>query len=326
MFGQGKKSEKKAVKQGSEACAAEEKAVEEAVDDQVAVPAAQQIVRSQLVVKSIYLDPQDRVACEGGVPIGDFDCLSLLDRYALPPLSRMSSAEQMQFVEPLASLARIRALGLDTEAFQFPEAHWRRIYNSVKAAVGPFSQRPCVDFEGACASDLNAFLHAHVGSAVRVRSAELSVDETIVVPSHTSLRGSGVRLVQSDGEEVEKAILLDGVDGAEVSGFSITLFKWPIFVKSSSNLVISDNDISFTPFKGIVLIGNNHHFLVARNRLHRTGNGGLFFHGDIALGVVEDNVVAQPGGPGNFSGGMVLTALPIGDMDTAFNPWKQLDL
>jgi len=283
----------------------------------------------ETIVKQLVFESEDIThSADTMLQITSLDRMSLLDRYALPHLKRMSSEDEAHFVKPLLSLQRMEKLNLDSEGFEFPEAHYKLLYNKIvaKAPYCSATDDKARTFKGNSASELNTFMNQEDGGVIAISSPSLILDTTIKVPNRTILLGRGTRLV-SGSSEIEKAIVLNEVSDSAVAEFNITnCCKYPIFVKNSSNFTIANNTISFIPFKGITIMGENHTFVIRGNRLKHTGNGGLFFNGDVSSGVIEDNIIDHTGGTGNFSGGIVLSSIEIQDIETAFNPWKQWNL
>lgn len=282
------------------------------------------IVRERVEVKKLVFANDEP---EGPLSLSDLDRMSLMGRYALPPLARMSSDDQQQYVDSLLSVRRMRKLGLDPESFEFPEANLKRIYNEVHRHTASLGQKARhVEFGGATTAELSRFLKEHAGDVVHVSVARLMLDKTISVPAHTVLYGHGVELVVGSAP-VEKAIVLNEVSDVVVSGFHmVDCCDYPVYVKRSQRFVIEDCRIERCHAKAICVMGHNKHFAIRNNRIFQTGNGAIFLHGVVERGVIERNVLDHVGGTWNFSGGIVFSALDIENIDTAYNPWKQHDL
>ena len=144
------------------------------------------------------------------VPVLEADRKSLSQRYALPPLERMNETDTAELMAPRQVLRRIQALGIDPETFETPEANWKDLYNSVMSSVQPLAEATgeTAAFEGSTAGELNRFLSGGASKVVEITSSELTMDETIQVPSGVVLHGNGVRLT-AGAEVLDKAIMLD---------------------------------------------------------------------------------------------------------------------
>lgn len=279
------------------------------------------VVQERLVVRELVL-PKDEP--KGPTPISELDRQSILGRYALPSLARIAPEERAELVEPMLCLERMRNLGIAPEDLEFPEASWKRVYNEVHGATESLAKsRDTVDFRGALASDLNEFLAANRGGGVQVSSPALTLDETISVPSDTSLVGNGCRLERGP-KSVEKAILLDCVEGVLVSGFVIEgCCDYAVYVKQSKGFVIAESRIERCVHKAICVMGRCDQFRIERNMMRDTGNGAVFLNGDLSHGVIEGNVIERAGGTSNLSGGIVLCSSDLDDIDTPYNPLKR---
>lgn len=257
------------------------------------------------------------------VPVLEADRESLSQRYALPPLERMNESDTAELMAPRQVLRRIQALGIDPETFETPEANWKDLYNSVMSSVQPLAEATgeTAVFEGSTAGDLNRFLAGVSGGVVEITSSELTMDETIQVPSGVVLHGNGVRLT-AGAEVLDKAIVLDRAENTAVTGIVITEgCRYGIYVKNSDLYYLAGNDISGTEYKGITIMGDNSRFAIVNNEIHGNGNGAVFLNGDISYGVIEANRILDNSGARNLTAGLVLCSMPIEDIETAYNPF-----
>lgn len=257
------------------------------------------------------------------VPVLEADRKSLSQRYALPPLERMNETDTAELMAPRQVLRRIQALGIDPETFDTPEANWKDLYNSVMSSVQPLAEATgeTVAFEGSTAGDLNQFLAGVSGKVVEITSSELTMDETIQVPSGVVLHGNGVRLI-AGAEILDKAIVLDRAENTAVTGIVITEgCRYGIYVKNSDLYYLAGNDISGAEYKGITIMGDNSRFAIVNNEVHGNGNGAVFLNGNISYGVIEANRILDNSGARNLTAGLVLCSIPIEDIETAYNPF-----
>ena len=286
--------------------------------------AAPGIVQTQpQIVKELYIPEDDRITAY--LPISDMDRKSLPDRYRLPELSRMAAEERAELVDTRQSVRRIETLELDVTGFQFPEANYKRIYNTVRTDLDQGTAfEETAEFSGSRASELNVFLAENNGKTVSVTSREIISDEVLNIPSDTVLLGNGVRIVPGENAP-DRAILLDRVSNVRIS--DITLdggFLYGIYVKYSDHFCLEKNQVSGMGIKGIVLMGDNQYFRLADNNVQANGDGGVYIDGDAAEGILENNRITDNLGAGNLGAGLVLCALDIKDENTAWNPWEDL--
>lgn len=276
----------------------------------------------QVIVKQLVLPKADLGHGPGEHAISELDRTSLFGRYALPALERMSVDDHLQFTDKLLSLQRMRALKIDRDRLEFPEAQCKLVRNTVQRNLTLPTDAPRVVFDGSKASELSAFMLENRESVIDVASPEIALDATIAIPSGTQMRGNGAKIIDA-GTDIEKAILLDKAESCSVTGFTLeACSRYGIFVKQSKSFSIEDNKLSNLPYKGIVVMGACDTFRICNNQLNDMGNGGIFLNGDIHTGLIEGNVITRNGGTGNLSGGIVLASMKTDDYDTAFVPWQ----
>ena len=257
--------------------------------------------------------------------ISELDRKSLPERYRLPELSRMAPEERETTVDAMQSIRRVGVLGLDVNTFAYPEAQYKLLYNSVRTDLdGSLPQGEPLRFEGSTVSELNAFLQANAGNRIVVAEKELQADDMLMVPSNVALDGNGTRIVFT-GTGIDKAILLDHVENASVTGFILSEgFNYGLYVKHSNHFLLEDNDVTGMKIKGAVIIGDNTDFYVTGNNLSSNGDGGLYLDGNISEGVIEGNRITGNMGAANLSAGMVLSSIDVKDDNTAWNPWEDI--
>ena len=257
------------------------------------------------------------------------DTERIQDRFALPNLARMGEEERVELVEHSQTLKRMAALGIDAEEFQTPELNWKTLYNYVNGYVAKnvLEKENTLAFEGGSLSELNALIGAAGESArIEVRSPELIMDETLLIPSDIYVDGGNVRLIPAE-EILDKAIVLDNAQRCGVSGFVIDGgCNYGVYIKNSGSFVVSDNDIAGAAYKGIVMMGSGDRFSISRNHVHGNLNGGIFLNGGMGIGLLEGNQVIDNSGARNLTAGIVLCSIEIRDMDTAYNEFKDVHL
>ena len=138
------------------------------------------------------------------------DKLSILSRYDMPELERMSAEDAADKMADLQVLKKIEVLGIDKTDFYTPEYNWKAIYNeSLVAVKDALDFDETVEFNGTTASELNAFLEGRSQVRVEVTAAELTLDETIDVPSDVWLSGTDTALTGDGEDNVTYGILIE---------------------------------------------------------------------------------------------------------------------
>lgn len=270
---------------------------------------------------------------EGCLKITEVDRQSLSDRYRLPALDRMDEEASEQYVAPLQVMKRVEALGYDVDAVNYPELHYKATYDKVTNDLSDLTgaladtSDPDVVYGGTTASGLNSVLAtAGKGRLVKVTSDELVLDESIVLPSDVRLVGADTRLVPND--EIDKGIIIKDSHDVLVSGFVIDSHDCScgVFVSQSSRFVIDDMLIRSTASRGIAVIGECDTFIISNSTVDLVGNGPIYIDGDIAYGIVSDNIVTNGVSSGNHAAGVFLGSNEVTDPDEYDLEFKEPDL
>lgn len=279
----------------------------------------------EIQISKLYIP--DEMRASDYLKITDTDLKSLLDRYKLPELSRMDGADQRQLIEPLQVMRRIQVLGLNPDSFEYPETQYKLLYNEIRKSLESLEQeQPIVTFEGTKVSELNVFLLENTGKRVEILNGILTADETLLIPSDTTLVGNETYL-SINGEPIDKAIVLDGISNVRVSGFRIDGgFNYGVYVKHSENYIIENNMVSRMGIKGLAIMGKNSCFILRNNQIYDNQQGGMFLNGDIQKGIVEKNWVEHNSGAGNLEAGIVLCSVDIKDENTVNNPLENIHI
>lgn len=253
--------------------------------------------------------------------VKETDKQSLLWRYSLPDLVRMSKEDSERFLSEIQVFKKIEVMGIDTDIFWTPEYNWKAIYGdsiaTVKAATEFENQ---VEFKGTKASELNAFLADVSNSVVRVMSDTIYMDEIIHVPSNVALEGNGASLVAFEEENVPYAFLAENVENSTICDFKLLSgFDYGIYIIESNNMLIWDNEITNALYKALCVMGTNQYVNLVNNSIHDNGNGAIFLNGDISNCILQGNAVYQNRGTRNLTAGIVFSSMIVEDLYTAYN-------
>lgn len=260
----------------------------------------------------MYVETEDLLLLEE-------DKQSILSRYDLPSLTRMSEEDAAEKMADLQVLKKIEDFGVDTISFYTPEYNWKKIYNDsitcVKQAL-EFEKR--VTFSGTLASELNTVLQANPESVIDIASDEILLDETIRVPSNVVLEGNDVVL---NGETaVPHAILLEDAENVAVKGFHLLGgFEQGIYIIRSNRVLIYDNEIANAIYKALCVMDDNSYVNLVGNSVHDNGNGAIFLNGEITHCIIQHNAVYQNRGTRNLTAGIVFSSMIVKDPYTPYN-------
>lgn len=255
------------------------------------------------------------------VLVDENDKISILSRYALPALERMSEEDQQELMGELQVLKKIEVLGIDTDVFYTPEFNWKQIYNeSLTTVEDALNFEEVVEFNGTSASELNAFMQGKSGVTILVTQPQINLDETIKVPSNVVLDGQGA-LVTGENN-VQYAFLLDGVENVGIHDFHLNRgFQYGIYVVQSSKVLLANNEIAEAVYKAVCVMGENTYINMVGNSIHDNGNGAIFMDGNISRCILQENDVYQNRGTRNLTAGIVLSSMPTENLYDAYNPF-----
>lgn len=263
----------------------------------------------------------------GLIPIYDDDKVSIIDKYKLPSLERMSSEEQQEFVNNKQVIKRIRDLNISESSFYTPENNWKNIYNNSKQLVyKDINNLNTVEFVGSTSSELNKFIEENPNNQIIINSSEIIINETINMKSNVFLKGNGNTKFVCNSN-LDKAIILDNVENSGVSGIEINGdYNYGIYVVKSKNILINKNEISNADNKAITIMGNNSYINLIGNYIHDNKHGAIFINGNSSNGVIEGNTIFNNDGKENLTAGIVLASLEIKDLYTAYNEHQDIYL
>lgn len=253
------------------------------------------------------------------VLLSEEDKMNLLGRYNLPALERMSAEDSEEKMSQLQVLEKIKRLGIDTNVFYTPEYNWKALYNdSLTQVKEKVNFEEVVEFTGATASELNAFLQEHTGVTVKVTASEILLDETILVPSNVILDGNDC-VIQGTAD-VTYAMLLEGVENVGIYNFHFMGgFGYGIYIIDSNYVLVHNNEITNAIYKALCVMDANSYVNLVNNSIHDNGNGAIFFNGEITNCILQGNAVYQNRGTRNLTAGIVFSSMQVKDPYTAYN-------
>jgi len=249
------------------------------------------------------------------VEINPIDGVDFFQRFSLPPLRRMTEEEERIHIDPLQVIQRLHALGLNETTLFIPERRWKQIYEDRRREQIALRPRSApVGFRGAKVSELNRFLDGSGLPFVQVLSSELEADETLRVPSKTTLMGTRTALVVR--HPLQAAI--EVADGNEVlvKDFHISgQCRVGIFVKNGRSIALEGNTIEEIDGRPIVVLGRVVGLDLIGNTIRSNGRGGMFLKGNIGPGLIQDNRIEDNRCALNLAAGLLLTSRPVCDLN-----------
>lgn len=248
------------------------------------------------------------------------DTLSIISKYKLPPLTRMAAEDGSTLMGNLQVLKRIDALGIDASEFETPEYNWKAVYNdSITTVKNALSFTDEKIFEGTTASELNQFLATSAQCTVKIKSASINLDQTILIPNNVVLDGNHAVFT---GENVlPYAILMDRTKNAGVENVNLQSgFAEGIYVAESSNVLLYNNEVTNAAKKAICVMGTNTYVNLVNNNIHDNGQGAIFLNGNISRCIIQGNAVYQNKGTNNLMAGITMNSNPVRDLYSTDNP------
>lgn len=249
----------------------------------------------------------------------DTDKISILSRYALPSLERMSDEDSNVLMSNIQVLKKIDMLGIDSSEFYTPEYNWKAIYNeSINTVKDALTFDDEVAFTGTTATELNDFLQKQSNVVVTFAEDEIYLDDVINIPSNIVLNGNGV--VLNGNEDVTYAMLIENAENIGIYNFKILGgSQYGIYVIDSQKLLIYGNEIANQTYKAICVMNDNQYVNIVKNDVHDNLNGAIFFDGDITDCIIQGNSVYQNQGSRNLTAGIVFSSMIVADVYTAYN-------
>lgn len=239
---------------------------------------------------------------------------SFIEEQHLPNLSRMSTEDTNQYINSLQVMKKIEALGLDEQSFLYPESSLDQIYTQL--FVPERGTKQDVIFTGTTSEELNDFLQDHAGETVFVQQKRLQINESVFVPSNTSLIGDQTEL---HGSGDIRVFYIENQNNIEISGFTVAdEFAYGIYIINSNRILVADNTFENISCKPVVIMGTCSQITIQNNTIRENGQGGIYLNGDIAESLIEGNIVVNNGGTSNWMAGIVLTAI---DVENPANPY-----
>jgi parallel beta-helix repeat protein len=246
---------------------------------------------------------------------------NVVEKHKLPTLQRLSVEESEQLIESLQVINRIKKMDLDTTQF-LDSGRWKSIYEKGNLEIKKF-HRPEVVFAGSEVSELNKFMKENTGKTVKLTTGQLDVNEPITVPNKVTLNGNGATLIAN----TDKVIMLDNPKQSGIENFSIRgEFTYGVYAKNGEGVLIRGIGIQGAKARPIVVMGNVRNLFMIDNTIHKNTNGGIYLRGKIVSGIIEGNIITENKGAANFSAGLLLSQIPIKNMDDPnVVHWKPVD-
>lgn len=258
--------------------------------------------------------------------IKEVDKISILERYRLPSLERMSQEDQETYLKDIQILNRIEKMDISPESFLTPEYNWKQLYTTSLQEVNlALNFETEVEFEGKTAQELNDFMQTHQGKVIKVLSETLVMDESLNIPSNVYLKGDQTKLIMQS--ELDKVVIVKDAVNVGISGFIIEGdVQYGVYVTNSKNILLYSNEVSQTHSRAIVAMGECERINIVNNYIHHNEEGAIFLNGNINNSIIQGNTITNNKGTDQMAAGIVLGSLPITDIDTVYNEWQDLYL
>ena len=252
------------------------------------------------------------------------DNQSIVELYKLPSLERMSQEDSEECINNLQVISKIRNLGYDVNEALYPEKNWKQAYNSVLSKNNEVTFKEEVTFEGDTTSELNNFIKNNQNKIINIKKKEVILDESIIAIDNIYLKGQGTKLINSDTTRVEKAICINSNNNVIIEGMIINGgTDYGIYITSAENIICINNKIQQVEKKPLVVMGENNYVTILGNEITDNAHGGIYFDGKIQNSIIEDNVIMNNKGTSNWMAGIVLTNLPITNIEDPYDNFRE---
>lgn len=161
-------------------------------------------------------------------------------------------------------------------------------------------------FNGSRASELNAILGDPAISAVRVTSARIEADETILLKRAKFYLDLGTAELRGSEKGPRFLLRVEHAPGAVVTGGAFIGGQWGTVVTESQDVTLLGSRYERLQRGGVVFT-NASGAVLARTFLTRIGGAPVLIHGDTAGSVMLDNEIVGNLGPSNWNAGIVLS-------------------
>ena len=242
----------------------------------------------------------------GRAPELGADARDLGADFKLPPLRDGSDGPLARQLAGLQVGQRAKTLGLDARSAY---AAWRAADATLQAArarVGTAPPARLRVFAGARASELNALLRDPTVPGVRVTSAELLVDEPILLRRAKLWLDLGGAELRAEKEVPRFLLRMENAPEAVVRGGAVVDGDWGLLVDGSRDVTVVGVRCDGLRGGGVVL-HDAPGAVLARATLTRNGEAGVLVHGDTVGGALLDNEIVGNLGPSNWHAGVVLS-------------------
>lgn len=251
----------------------------------------------------------------------DSDYINILTLNNFPSLERMDVNEANELVNNLKSIERIKKLGINTNSFLTPELNYKKLYTNVSETLGARDFSKNYVFEGKSISELNEYIKDKEYATITLANKYMDWDATLVMKSNIAIDATGVQFTITT--DIDKAIHAVDVENFEVTGVSLSdsKYNWGFFAVNCKGWSVKNSSFANCIHRSMVILGAHEYFEVSNCSIDNSGNGSLFFNGNIHEGIIENNSITNTKGTGNFSAGIVLGCVQIKDYTTAYNPY-----
>lgn len=247
--------------------------------------------------------------------------VDILTQHLLPSFERMQEDDRAELVESLQVYKKVTNLGLKTEDFLYPEKKLIELRKELDIGITSLpADIGIVDFYGTTSEELQTAIDENSGKIINVLSDEITVTDSIELHSYTFIKGNGVFLSSDNSEHIFLVRNADNIclDGISINGGA----DYGFFVADTSNLTITNCEISGMKQKPLCLIGNTNMFKVEGCVFSENKAGGIYCSGNVSRGIIQNNVVDNNFGTSNWMAGIVLANVESSDpMDI----WQSFD-
>lgn len=254
------------------------------------------------------------------------DRKSIIEYYNLPELVRMAEEDASEKMNNLQVFMKMEALGISPKDIENPEFNWKSVYNQSITHVQDalMQEREVAEFTGVTASELNAFIAAHVGKTISIKSDYIDLNTTIRIPSNTYIYGNGAEVTTDT--QIEYAILMEKSENVIVRDIRLTGgFDRGIYVIECKNVLLYKNEVENAAYKAIFVMGTNEYIHLIGNSIHDNAYGAVFLEGNISKGIIQHNTIYQNRGTRNLGAGLVLCSVNLTDLKVPYEQEYGID-
>lgn len=230
---------------------------------------------------------------------------NILIAHSLPSLDRMEPEDQEQYVNHLAVIQRIAALGLDVNDMLCPGTGIIR----VEEALGQLGSNADVQgermvFDGTASEELQRLIDAHTNVVIDIVSEQIEVTDKIVLHAGTVINGNGVQL---NTHGTEYCFYAESADNISVRNICIDGGTgYGICCMDCNNIELTGNRINRCEQKAISITGTTDGLIVRENELSDNLSGTVYLAGNVSDGLIEANTIRNNHGNDSSEAGIAL--------------------